>query len=262
MSVSSFLLISSCHTSSHSLPIAPIWYLIRALAAPLSWLQLLYRVIAAPELRFTGMSAFTAWLTAQISICSPIHDLKGSVLTMYGSSTFLSWSPLAQKSSLFLHALSSNFLTLFPLCCFWFLSCCSSFRCCLSIQMCSPHFPAPSGPPENFEVKPLRGKGTAVIATWDPPEEPNGRIRGQARRIKVKLKINSFLIINQYIRISLVFDLWTSLVKIVITRKFYLFFCHDSAEISALQWPWIFGSDWQCFYCNLICPQYLCGVLK
>lgn len=38
---------------------------------------------------------------------------------------------------------------------------------------------APSGPPENFEVKPLRGKGTAVSATWDPPEEPNGRIRGQ-----------------------------------------------------------------------------------
>ncbi|KAM9703268.1 fibronectin type III domain-containing protein 1 isoform 2-T2 [Menidia menidia] len=36
---------------------------------------------------------------------------------------------------------------------------------------------APSGAPENFEVKPLRGKGTAVIATWDPPEEPNGRIR-------------------------------------------------------------------------------------
>ncbi|XP_038137582.1 fibronectin type III domain-containing protein 1 isoform X1 [Cyprinodon tularosa] len=36
---------------------------------------------------------------------------------------------------------------------------------------------APSGPPDNFEVKPLRGKGTAVIATWDPPEEPNGRIR-------------------------------------------------------------------------------------
>ncbi|XP_017267489.1 fibronectin type III domain-containing protein 1 isoform X3 [Kryptolebias marmoratus] len=35
---------------------------------------------------------------------------------------------------------------------------------------------APSGPPEDFEVKPLRGKGTAVIATWDPPEEPNGRI--------------------------------------------------------------------------------------
>uniref|UniRef100_A0A8C5GUA4 Fibronectin type-III domain-containing protein n=1 Tax=Gouania willdenowi TaxID=441366 RepID=A0A8C5GUA4_GOUWI len=36
---------------------------------------------------------------------------------------------------------------------------------------------APSGPPENFDVKPLRGKGTAVIATWDPPEEPNGRIK-------------------------------------------------------------------------------------
>ncbi|XP_049613383.1 fibronectin type III domain-containing protein 1 isoform X1 [Syngnathus scovelli] len=36
---------------------------------------------------------------------------------------------------------------------------------------------APSGPPENFEVKPLRGKGTAVTATWDPPEETNGRIR-------------------------------------------------------------------------------------
>ncbi|XP_061602683.1 fibronectin type III domain-containing protein 1 isoform X2 [Cololabis saira] len=36
---------------------------------------------------------------------------------------------------------------------------------------------APSGPPENFEVKPLRGKGTAVIATWEEPEEPNGRIR-------------------------------------------------------------------------------------
>lgn len=46
-----------------------------------------------------------------------------------------------------------------------------------------PHsFIAPSGPPENFEVKPLRGKGTAVIATWDPPEEPNGRIRGEAAR--------------------------------------------------------------------------------
>lgn len=38
--------------------------------------------------------------------------------------------------------------------------------------------PAPSGPPENFEVKPLRGKGNAVKATWDPPEEPNGRIKG------------------------------------------------------------------------------------
>ncbi|KAL6486392.1 hypothetical protein MHYP_G00057840 [Metynnis hypsauchen] len=35
----------------------------------------------------------------------------------------------------------------------------------------------PSGPPESFEVKPLRGKGTAVTATWDPPEEPNGKIR-------------------------------------------------------------------------------------
>ncbi|XP_076874082.1 fibronectin type III domain-containing protein 1 isoform X1 [Brachyhypopomus gauderio] len=36
---------------------------------------------------------------------------------------------------------------------------------------------APSGPPENFQVKSLRGKGTAVTATWDPPEEPNGKIR-------------------------------------------------------------------------------------
>ncbi|KAK3541896.1 hypothetical protein QTP86_008113 [Hemibagrus guttatus] len=36
---------------------------------------------------------------------------------------------------------------------------------------------APAGPPENFEVKPLRGKGTAVTATWDPPDEPNGKIR-------------------------------------------------------------------------------------
>ncbi|XP_077567445.1 fibronectin type III domain-containing protein 1 isoform X2 [Stigmatopora nigra] len=36
---------------------------------------------------------------------------------------------------------------------------------------------APSGPPENFDVEPLRGKGTAVKATWDPPEETNGRIR-------------------------------------------------------------------------------------
>ncbi|XP_059354555.1 fibronectin type III domain-containing protein 1-like [Carassius carassius] len=36
---------------------------------------------------------------------------------------------------------------------------------------------APSGPPENFQVKPLRGKGTAVTATWDPPEQINGRIR-------------------------------------------------------------------------------------
>ncbi|CDQ72948.1 unnamed protein product [Oncorhynchus mykiss] len=41
---------------------------------------------------------------------------------------------------------------------------------------------APSGPPENFDVKPLRGKGTAVTATWDPPEEPNGRIRGSNTR--------------------------------------------------------------------------------
>ncbi|KAL2082433.1 hypothetical protein ACEWY4_022251 [Coilia grayii] len=36
---------------------------------------------------------------------------------------------------------------------------------------------APSGPPENFQVRPLRGKGTAVTATWDPPDEPNGKIR-------------------------------------------------------------------------------------
>ncbi|XP_051510352.1 fibronectin type III domain-containing protein 1-like isoform X2 [Myxocyprinus asiaticus] len=36
---------------------------------------------------------------------------------------------------------------------------------------------APSGPPENFQLKPLRGKGTAVTATWDPPEQTNGRIR-------------------------------------------------------------------------------------
>ncbi|KAJ8409639.1 hypothetical protein AAFF_G00216980 [Aldrovandia affinis] len=36
---------------------------------------------------------------------------------------------------------------------------------------------APSGPPDNFLVTPLRGKGTAVTATWDPPEESNGRIR-------------------------------------------------------------------------------------
>ncbi|XP_061097522.1 fibronectin type III domain-containing protein 1 [Conger conger] len=36
---------------------------------------------------------------------------------------------------------------------------------------------APTGAPENFNVKPLRGKGTAVTATWEPPEEPNGRIR-------------------------------------------------------------------------------------
>ncbi|KAK7150220.1 hypothetical protein R3I93_011470 [Phoxinus phoxinus] len=36
---------------------------------------------------------------------------------------------------------------------------------------------APSGPPENFQVKPLRGKGTAVTTTWDPPEQTNGRIR-------------------------------------------------------------------------------------
>jgi len=52
----------------------------------------------------------------------------------------------------------------------------------------SPLLIAPSGPPENFEVKPLRGKGTAVIATWDPPEEPNGRIRGEATKIQTKLK--------------------------------------------------------------------------
>lgn len=40
-------------------------------------------------------------------------------------------------------------------------------------------YAAPTGPPENFEVKPLRGKGTAVTATWDPPEETNGRLRGK-----------------------------------------------------------------------------------
>lgn len=139
MSVSPFLLISSYHTSSRSLPFIPIWYLIRALAAALSWLQLLYHVIAAPELQFIVMSAFTAWLTAKISICSSIHDLKGRFLTMYGSRTFLSWGLLAQMSSLFLHALSSNFLTPLPSCCFWFLSCFSSFHCCLFINFCSPH---------------------------------------------------------------------------------------------------------------------------
>lgn len=42
-----------------------------------------------------------------------------------------------------------------------------------------PNSAAPSGPPENFEVRPLRGKGTAVTATWDPPDEPNGKIRGE-----------------------------------------------------------------------------------
>ncbi|XP_056621374.1 fibronectin type III domain-containing protein 1 isoform X1 [Triplophysa dalaica] len=36
---------------------------------------------------------------------------------------------------------------------------------------------APSGPPENFQVSPLRGKGTAIKATWDPPEQTNGRLR-------------------------------------------------------------------------------------
>nr|XP_023662533.1 fibronectin type III domain-containing protein 1 isoform X1 [Paramormyrops kingsleyae] len=36
---------------------------------------------------------------------------------------------------------------------------------------------APTGSPTNFHVKPLRGKGTAVTATWEPPEEPNGRLR-------------------------------------------------------------------------------------
>ncbi|KAL0967739.1 hypothetical protein UPYG_G00256290 [Umbra pygmaea] len=47
---------------------------------------------------------------------------------------------------------------------------------CVSVFQRTPES-APSGPPENFEVKPLRGKGTAVTATWDPPEQPNGRIR-------------------------------------------------------------------------------------
>lgn len=53
---------------------------------------------------------------------------------------------------------------------------------CLSVLvLLSPTFvyAAPSGPPENFQVKPLRGKGTAVTATWDPPEQTNGRIRGK-----------------------------------------------------------------------------------
>lgn len=69
--------------------------------------------------------------------------------------------------------------------CFWFLSCHSSFHSCFSTHLSFFlfFFLAPSGPPENFEVKPLRGKGTAVIATWDEPEEPNGRIRGQIHMI-------------------------------------------------------------------------------
>ncbi|KAL4660994.1 fibronectin type III domain-containing protein 1 [Arapaima gigas] len=37
---------------------------------------------------------------------------------------------------------------------------------------------APTSPPENFHVKPLRGKGTAVTAMWDPPDEANGKIQG------------------------------------------------------------------------------------
>ena len=192
MSVSSFLLASSYHTSSHSLPITPIWNLIQALAAALSWLQLLYHVVAAPELWFIGMSAFTAWLTAQISICSSIHDLKGRFWRRMAAVLFSDEASWHKRPHCFYALLSSNFLTLFPLCCFWFLSCCSSSHCCLFTNLCSPHMLAPSGPPENFEVKPLRGKGTAVIATWDPPEEPNGRIRGQTRRTEVKLKINSF----------------------------------------------------------------------
>lgn len=58
------------------------------------------------------------------------------------------------------------------------MPCFSLYHCLLSIDFHSFDLPAPSGPPENFEVKPLRGKGTAVVATWDQPEEPNGRIRG------------------------------------------------------------------------------------
>ncbi|XP_033874675.3 fibronectin type III domain-containing protein 1-like isoform X1 [Acipenser ruthenus] len=36
---------------------------------------------------------------------------------------------------------------------------------------------APTGSPENFEVQPLKGKGTAVTATWEPPLDTNGKIR-------------------------------------------------------------------------------------
>ncbi|MGH0152628.1 UNVERIFIED_CONTAM: hypothetical protein FKN15_041157 [Acipenser sinensis] len=36
---------------------------------------------------------------------------------------------------------------------------------------------APTGSPENFEVQPLKGKGTSVTATWEPPADTDGKIR-------------------------------------------------------------------------------------
>lgn len=175
------------HTSSYSLPITPNWYLILVLAAALSWYQLLYHVIAAPELRFTGMSVFTAWLTANISVRTFIHDLQGRFLTMYGSSASLSWSVLAPMSSMFLQAFSSKFPHYVPS----MLLLVSALLPLLSLtfhSLASTFFLAPSGPPEDFDVKPLRGKGTAVMATWDEPEEPNGRIRGQVKRVEARPK--------------------------------------------------------------------------
>uniref|UniRef100_A0A8C4T490 Fibronectin type-III domain-containing protein n=1 Tax=Erpetoichthys calabaricus TaxID=27687 RepID=A0A8C4T490_ERPCA len=36
---------------------------------------------------------------------------------------------------------------------------------------------APTGPPENFHVEPLKGKGTVVTASWDEPAETSGKIK-------------------------------------------------------------------------------------
>ncbi|XP_041108431.1 fibronectin type III domain-containing protein 1-like isoform X2 [Polyodon spathula] len=36
---------------------------------------------------------------------------------------------------------------------------------------------APTSSPENFQVQPLKGKGTAVTATWEPPADTNGKLR-------------------------------------------------------------------------------------
>lgn len=114
---------------------------------------------------------FTSWLRMQSSICLSRFNLKGRFLTTYGN-TILLCSRFSTNVPRFF------FYTLVPVCCFCFPSCCSLYHYLVFNDFSSFHLLAPSGPPENFEVKPLRGKGTAVIATWDQPEEPNGRIRG------------------------------------------------------------------------------------
>lgn len=114
---------------------------------------------------------FTSWLRMQSSICLSRFNLKGRFLTTYGNTILLCSRLSTNVSRFFFKPWSRCAVSVFRRAALYIII-------CFSNDFSSFHLLAPSGPPENFEVKPLRGKGTAAIATWDQPEEPNGRIRG------------------------------------------------------------------------------------